>query len=123
MYDFVTKQVKTCSSFSFRYDSTHGTLQRDSTVHVSTDGGKLCVNEHKIAVFSERDPKNIPWGSAGIFNVFFSKRQTVAINKVHYISSAHDQKFVGSMPARPMLDGRGVKAMPGSIPTPRSGSL
>jgi len=37
--------------------------------------------------------------------------------------SAHDQKVVGSMPARTMLDGSGVKAMPGSIPTPNSGSL
>jgi len=27
------------------------------------------------------------------------------------------------MPTRPMLDGSGVKAMPGSIPTPSSGSL
>ncbi len=34
--------------------------------------------------------------------------------------SAHDQKVVGSIP---MLDGNGVKAMPGSIPTPSSGSL
>ncbi len=34
--------------------------------------------------------------------------------------SAHDQKVVGSIL---MLDGNGVKAMPGSIPTPSSGSL
>jgi hypothetical protein len=92
MNDSVTKEVQTCSSFSFRYDSTHGTLQRDSTVHVSTDGGKLCVNEHKIAVFSERDPKNIPWGSAGIVNVFFSKRQIVVINKVRNISFFFGEK-------------------------------
>jgi len=37
--------------------------------------------------------------------------------------SAHDQKVVGSMPVRPMVDVSGVKAMPGSIPTPHSGSL
>jgi len=37
--------------------------------------------------------------------------------------SAHDQNVVGSMPAHPMLDGSGVKAMPGSISTPCSGSL
>jgi len=34
--------------------------------------------------------------------------------------SAHDQKVVGSIL---MLDGNGVKAMPGLIPTPSSGSL
>jgi len=32
---------------------------------------------------------------------------------------AHDQKVVGSIP---MLDGNGVKAMPGSIPAPNPGS-
>jgi len=30
---------------------------------------------------------------------------------------------VGLIPSNPMLDGSGVKAMPGSIPTPNSGSL
>jgi len=34
--------------------------------------------------------------------------------------SAHDRKVVGSIP---MLDGSGVKAMPGSIPTPNPGSF
>jgi hypothetical protein len=33
--------------------------------------------------------------------------------------SAHDRKVVGSIP---MLDGNGVKAMPGSIPAPNLGS-
>ncbi len=33
--------------------------------------------------------------------------------------SAHDRKVVGSIP---MLDGNGVKAMPGSIPAPNPGS-
>ena len=35
--------------------------------------------------------------------------------------SAHDQKVVGSIPM--LVDGSGVKAMPGSITTPNSGSL
>ncbi len=34
--------------------------------------------------------------------------------------SAHDRKVVGLIP---MLDGSGVKAMPGSIPTPNPGSF
>jgi len=52
-------------SYMFRYDSTHGGLGRDSTIEVSIAEGKLQVNGQHIAVFSERDPKNIPWGSAG----------------------------------------------------------
>ena len=50
---------------TFRYDSTHVGLHRDSSVQVSIADGKLCVNEQQIAVFSERDPKNIPWGASG----------------------------------------------------------
>jgi len=35
--------------------------------------------------------------------------------------SAHDRSL--GFDPRPMLDGSGVKAMPGSIPAPNSGSL
>jgi len=38
--------------------------------------------------------------------------------------SAHDRKVVGLIPVdQSNADGSGVKAMPGSIPTPNSGSL
>ena len=30
-----------------------------------TEDGKLSINGNKIAVFAEKDPKLIPWGSAG----------------------------------------------------------
>lgn len=53
-------------SYMFRYDSTHGCLHNDPSFQVSiSNDGKLIVNGLHIAVFSERDPKNIPWGSAG----------------------------------------------------------
>jgi len=42
----------------------------------------------------------------------------------HLANSTHDQKVVGSNLVSPeILDGNGVKAMPGSIPAPNSGSL
>ena len=41
-------------------DSTHGRFSKD----VSTKNGKLVVEGREIAVFSERDPTAIPWGSA-----------------------------------------------------------
>ena len=31
----------------------------------ATEDGKLCINGNNIAVFSEKDPKLIPWSSAG----------------------------------------------------------
>merc|ERR1712136_297412 len=50
----------------FKYDSTHVGLHRDENVRVSeTEDGKLSINGNKITVFAEKDPKLIPWGSAG----------------------------------------------------------
>merc|ERR1712136_150489 len=50
----------------FKYDSTHVGLHRDENVTVSeTEDGKLSINGNKITVFAEKDPKLIPWGSAG----------------------------------------------------------
>lgn len=40
-----------------KYDTTHGTFAGE----VSADADNLIVNGDKIAVFKERDPKNLPW--------------------------------------------------------------
>nr|AIY54299.1 glyceraldehyde 3-phosphate dehydrogenase [Colaphellus bowringi] len=47
--------------YLFKYDSTHGRFKGC----VSSDGTNLVVNGKKIAVYSERDPKSIPWGKHG----------------------------------------------------------
>eukprot|EP00095_Tigriopus_kingsejongensis_P011885 maker-scaffold410_size180147-snap-gene-0.35 protein:Tk11885 transcript:maker-scaffold410_size180147-snap-gene-0.35-mRNA-1 annotation:"phosphoglycerate mutase 2" len=53
--------------YMFKYDSTHTGYCRRPDVKVSrTEDGKLKVNNTLIHVFSERDPKDIPWGSAGL---------------------------------------------------------
>ena len=53
-------------SYSCRYDSTHVGLHRDENISVTgTEDGKLCINGAEIMVFSEKDPKLIPWSSAG----------------------------------------------------------
>ena len=47
--------------YMFKYDSTHtGFLKTGVSIEATTEG-KLSVNGHKISVFSERDPKDIPW--------------------------------------------------------------
>jgi len=48
--------------YLFKYDSTHGQYKGE----VSTEGGYLIVDGKKIQVFTERDPKAIPWGKAGV---------------------------------------------------------
>jgi len=47
--------------YMFKYDSTHGRFKGE----VSVAGDKLVINGKEIAVFGERDPTAIPWGSAG----------------------------------------------------------
>merc|ERR1711953_1222254 len=47
--------------YMFKYDSTHGRYKGE----VCVEGDKLKINGKEIAVFGERDPTAIPWGSAG----------------------------------------------------------
>lgn len=45
-----------------KYDSVHGRFHGT----VSADESSITVNGHKIKVFAEKDPKNLPWGELGI---------------------------------------------------------
>eukprot|EP00353_Schmidingerella_taraikaensis_P005431 CAMPEP_0185572870 /NCGR_PEP_ID=MMETSP0434-20130131/4727_1 /TAXON_ID=626734 ORGANISM="Favella taraikaensis, Strain Fe Narragansett Bay" /NCGR_SAMPLE_ID=MMETSP0434 /ASSEMBLY_ACC=CAM_ASM_000379 /LENGTH=343 /DNA_ID=CAMNT_0028188907 /DNA_START=21 /DNA_END=1052 /DNA_ORIENTATION=+ len=47
--------------YQLKYDSTHGRF--DGTVEEAD--GKLIINGNPVAMFHERDPAAIPWGSAG----------------------------------------------------------
>jgi len=48
--------------YMFKYDSTHGRFKGE----VSSADGMLIVDGHKINVFAERDPSQIPWGKCGV---------------------------------------------------------
>lgn len=63
--------------YMFKYDSTHGRFKGE----VKADNGSLVVNGNKIAVFSERDPKCIPWGKAGAEYVVESTGVFTTIDK------------------------------------------
>ena len=57
---------------SCRYDSTHVGLHRDKNISVTgAEDGKFCINGAEIMVFSEKDPKLIPWSSAGTLFITF----------------------------------------------------
>jgi glyceraldehyde 3-phosphate dehydrogenase len=47
--------------YMFKYDSTHGRFNGE----VHHENGFLYVNGNQIAVFTERDPTQIPWGKSG----------------------------------------------------------
>lgn len=46
-----------------KYDSVHGTFPYDVAV---ADDGALVVNGHKIKVYQQRDPAQLPWAQDGI---------------------------------------------------------
>ena len=50
------------AAYMFKYDSTHGRYPGE----VSHDDKHLIVDGHKIAVYQERDPANLPWGASNI---------------------------------------------------------
>jgi len=62
-----------------RYDSTQGRLD----VEVRTEDGALIIGDHRVAVYSERDPAALPWGELGVDVVIestgrFTKREEAA---------------------------------------------
>lgn len=67
-----------------KHDSLLGTLK----VPVEAAEGRLVVDGKAVQVFSERDPANIPWSSAGVDIVieatgFFTERDKAAVHITH----------------------------------------
>lgn len=48
--------------YNFKYDTVHGRY----TGTVEAKGEDLCINGNVIKIFREKDPANIPWGTAGV---------------------------------------------------------
>ncbi|EFJ15779.1 hypothetical protein SELMODRAFT_234134 [Selaginella moellendorffii] len=50
-------------AYLFKYDSTHGIFHEEVK---AVDDTTLEVGGHKIKVYGQRDPADIPWGDAGV---------------------------------------------------------
>lgn len=81
--------------YLFKYDSTHGRFQGT----VTAEGGFLVVNGQKITVFSERDPTNIKWGSAGADYVVESTGVFTTIDKASAHLNGGAKKVIISAPS------------------------
>jgi len=81
--------------YMFKYDSTHGRFKGE----VKTEGDQLVVNGHKISVFSERDPKAIPWGKAGANYVVESTGVFTTIEKASAHLEGGAKKVIISAPS------------------------
>ncbi|KRT79015.1 hypothetical protein AMK59_8360 [Oryctes borbonicus] len=81
--------------YMFKYDSTHGKFAGT----VDAKDGKLVVNGQEIAVFSERDPKSIPWGKAGAEYVVESTGVFTTIEKASAHLEGGAKKVIISAPS------------------------
>ncbi|GAC98528.1 glyceraldehyde-3-phosphate dehydrogenase [Pseudozyma hubeiensis SY62] len=81
--------------YMLKYDSTHGVFNGD----ISTKDGKLIVNGKSIAVFAEKDPSNIPWGSSGAHYVVESTGVFTTIDKASAHIKGGAKKVVISAPS------------------------
>ncbi|KAL1512450.1 hypothetical protein ABEB36_002040 [Hypothenemus hampei] len=81
--------------YLFKYDSTHGKFNGC----VATDGKCLLVNGNKIAVFNERDPKNIPWGTVGVVYVVESTGAFTTVEKASLHLQSGAKKVIISAPS------------------------
>uniref|UniRef100_T1IHY0 Glyceraldehyde-3-phosphate dehydrogenase n=1 Tax=Strigamia maritima TaxID=126957 RepID=T1IHY0_STRMM len=81
--------------YMFKYDSTHGRFKGD----VHEEGGMLVVNGHKIHVFMEMKPNNIPWSKAGAEYVVESTGVFTTIEKAQAHFDGGAKKIIISAPS------------------------
>merc|ERR1712212_60640 len=81
--------------YMFKYDSTHGVYKGE----VKADGNDLVVNGHKIKVFNEMKPENIPWSSAGAEYVVESTGVFTTLDKAKAHFTGGAKKVVISAPS------------------------
>ena len=79
----------------FKYDSTHRQFKGD----VHTKNGKLFIEGQEIAVYSEKDPANIPWGSNGADYVVESTGVFTTIDKAKAHIKGGAKKVIISAPS------------------------
>lgn len=81
--------------YMFKYDSTHGRYKGE----VSSEGDFLIVDGHKIQVFNEMKPENIPWEKAGAEYVVESTGVFTTIEKASAHFKGGAKKVVISAPS------------------------
>ena len=83
-------------AYMLKYDSAHGIFDAD----IKFEGNMLYINGKQINVFSEKEPKNIPWGSLGAEYIIESTGVFCTSEKAHAHIEAGAKKVVISAPAK-----------------------
>jgi glyceraldehyde 3-phosphate dehydrogenase len=84
----------------FKYDSVHGSYKGE----VGVEGDSLVIGGDKFRVFSERDPKNLPWGQLGVDVVVESTGIFTSREQAGLHIQAGAKKVVISAPAKGKVD-------------------
>ncbi|MEM1094063.1 MAG: type I glyceraldehyde-3-phosphate dehydrogenase [Bacteroidota bacterium] len=84
----------------FKYDSVHGRYPGD----VSVEDGALVIDGDRFQVFSERDPRNLPWGDLGCDIVIESTGVFRTREKAGLHLEAGAKKVIISAPASGPVD-------------------
>jgi glyceraldehyde 3-phosphate dehydrogenase len=82
--------------YMVKYDTMHGHFDGE----IKAEDGKLVVNGHKINVFAEKDPVNIPWGKVGAEYVVESTGVFATTEKASAHIKAGAKKVIISAPAK-----------------------
>ena len=82
--------------YMVKYDTMHGHFDGE----VKAEDGKLVVNGHKINVYAEKDPSQIPWGQIGVEYVVESTGVFATTEKASAHIKAGAKKVVISAPAK-----------------------
>jgi len=81
--------------YMFKYDSTHGMYKGE----VKAEDGNLVVDGHKITVFNEMKPENIPWAKAGAEYIVESTGVFTTIEKAGAHHQGGAKKVIISAPS------------------------
>ena len=82
-------------AYMFKFDTVHGRFKGE----VTYDENNLIIDGKKIAIFTENEPKNIPWGQVGVEYVVESSGAFKTIEKASAHIEAGAKKVVITAPS------------------------
>lgn len=84
-------------AYLLKYDTSHRCYRTDE---IRAEGNYLVVGNHRVRVYAEADPKNLPWGELGIDEVFECTGRFVEVEKAYAHIDAGAKKVIISAPAK-----------------------
>lgn len=79
-----------------QYDTTHGTFSKT----VSIEGSHLVIDDHKVLITADRNPKNLPWGKLNIDVVLDCTGRFVTAEKAKEHLTSGAKKVLISAPGK-----------------------